>query len=56
MFDSKFLGLVITGFFETIYMTLAASLASYIMACSCLSADRKAYHRNLSLTGPSDQW
>jgi D-methionine transport system permease protein len=31
MFDSKFLGLVITGFFETIYMTLAASLASYII-------------------------
>ena len=31
MFDSKFLGLVITGFFETIYMTLAASLVSYII-------------------------
>lgn len=31
MFDSKFLGLMITCFFETIYMTLAASLVSYII-------------------------
>ncbi|MBR4798192.1 MAG: ABC transporter permease [Oscillospiraceae bacterium] len=31
MFESKFLGLVITGFFETIYMTLAASLLAYVI-------------------------
>ena len=31
MFESKFLGLVLTGFFETIYMTLIASLLSYVI-------------------------
>ena len=31
MFDSKFLSLIATGFLETIYMTLTASLISYII-------------------------
>ncbi len=31
MFDSKFLGLIATGFLETVYMTLSASLISYII-------------------------
>ena len=31
MFESKFLGLVLTGFFETIYMTVIASLLSYVI-------------------------
>ena len=31
MFDSKFLGLIATGFLETVYMTVSASLISYII-------------------------
>lgn len=31
MFDSKFLGLIGTGFLETVYMTVSASLISYII-------------------------
>lgn len=31
MFDAKFMGLVLTGFFESIYMTVVASLISYII-------------------------
>ncbi len=31
MFDSKFLGLITTGFLETVYMTVSASLISYII-------------------------
>jgi D-methionine transport system permease protein len=31
MFESKFLGLVLNGFFETIYMTVVASLLSYVI-------------------------
>lgn len=31
MFSSKFIGLVLTGFFETIYMTAVASLLSYVI-------------------------
>ena len=31
MFDNKFLGLVVTGFFETIYMTLVSAVLAYVI-------------------------
>ncbi len=31
MFESKFIGLVVSGFFETIYMTITSSVLSYII-------------------------
>lgn len=31
MFDNKFMGLVVTGFFETIYMTLVSAVLAYVI-------------------------